>query len=81
LRHCGHTHRVLDRVSRIIDERSGKMIRLAKDCVMLDGVTCAGLDNKARLYCPRACYYFWREGWLQRASSGGDVNASPLAGE
>jgi len=67
LRHCGNSHRVLYRVNRVIDERSGKMLKLRGDCVVLDNITCAGLDNKARLFCPRACYYFWREAWLERA--------------
>lgn len=68
LRHCGRTYRVLYRVNRIIDERSGKMLKLANDCVVLDGIICEGLDNSARLFCPRSCYYFWREAWLQPAN-------------
>jgi hypothetical protein len=67
LRHCGKGHRVLYRVNQVIDERTGKMLKLRNDCVVLDNITCAGLDNKARLFCPRACYYFWREAWLERA--------------
>lgn len=66
LRHCGTSHRVLCRVNRVIDERSGKMLKLRNDCVVLDRVACCGLDNKARLFCPRASYYFWREAWLER---------------
>lgn len=69
LRHCGTTHRVLFRVDQVIDERTGRMLKLRKDCVVLDGLTCAGLDNRARLFCPRACYYFWREAWLERAGA------------
>ncbi|HWF64196.1 MAG TPA: hypothetical protein VN685_06260 [Rhizomicrobium sp.] len=67
LRHCGNSHRVLYRVNRVIDERTGKMLKLRNDCVVLDDIACGGLDNKARLFCPRACYYFWREAWLERA--------------
>ena len=66
LRHCGSSHRVLYRVDRVIDERTGKMLKLRNDCVVLDNVACGGLDNRARLFCPRACYYFWREAWLER---------------
>lgn len=69
LRHCGHSHRVLYRVNRIIDERTGKMLKLRRDCVVLDGIICCGLDNRARLFCPRGCYYFWREAWLERANA------------
>lgn len=82
LRHCGASHRVLYRVNRIIDERSGKMIKLRNDCVVLDKITCDGLENRARLFCPRACYYFWREAWLER--DGGSLRkqtAAPVISE
>jgi hypothetical protein len=66
LRYCGKTYRVLGRVNHLIDEKSGRMIRLANDCVILDGCHCAGLDNTARLFCPRSPYFYWREAWLRR---------------
>jgi hypothetical protein len=69
LRHCGSTHRVLFRVNRLIDERTGKLIELKNECIALDGVTCAGLGSRVRLFCPRAPYFYWRESWLQRAAS------------
>jgi hypothetical protein len=69
LRHCGETHRVLARVSRIIDERSGKMIKLTNDCIALEGVTCRGLDNRKRMFCPRGPFFYWREAWLQRVNA------------
>jgi hypothetical protein len=53
LRHCGKTYRVLARVSRIIDEKSGKMIKLTNGCIALEGLTCRGLDNRQRMFCPR----------------------------
>ena len=43
LRHCGKTYRVLARLSRIIDEKSGRMIKLTNDCIALEGLTCRGL--------------------------------------
>lgn len=68
LRHCGKTHRVLARVSRIIDEKSGRMIVLANDCIALEDVICHGLDNRNRLFCPRGPYFYWREAWLERVA-------------
>ncbi|MDQ2078788.1 hypothetical protein RA307_01220 [Xanthobacteraceae bacterium Astr-EGSB] len=67
LRHCGRIYRVLARVTRLIDEKSGKMINLTSDCVILDGVSCRGLDNRQRAFCPRGALFYWREAWLKRA--------------
>ncbi len=67
--YCGRTFRVLRRVERLIDERTGEMIDLRNDCVILDGVTCSGLLSRGRLFCPRAIYPFWREIWLRRVPS------------
>ena len=69
LRHCGKTYRVRARLSRIIDEKSGKMITLANDCIALEGVACRGLDNRKRLFCPRGPFFYWRESWLERVNA------------
>jgi len=71
LRYCGKSFRVLGRVNRLIDEKSGRMIRLVNDCIILDGPHCAGLDNYARLFCPRSPYFYWREAWLERIAPPG----------
>jgi hypothetical protein len=68
LRHCGKTYRVLAKVARIIDEKSGKMIKLRNDCFSLEGVSCRGLDKVRRIFCPRAPFFYWREAWLRRAN-------------
>jgi len=64
--YCGEEHRVLRRVNRIINERTGKMMVIPGDCVMLDGVVCNGLLSRDRLFCPRSIYPYWREIWLHR---------------
>jgi hypothetical protein len=69
LRHCGKTYRVLARLSRIIDEKSGRMIKLTNDCIALEGLTCRGLDNRKRLFCPRGPFFYWRESWLERTDA------------
>jgi hypothetical protein len=62
----GKTFPVLARVERLVDERTGKMIELSRDCIMLDGAVCGGCLSTNRLFCPRAIYPYWREAWLER---------------
>lgn len=63
LKYCGRQARVLRRVERIIDEKTGRMLRLGGDCIILDGVVCTADYNQ---YCPRGIYPYWREIWLRR---------------
>jgi hypothetical protein len=63
LRYCGREARVLRRVERIIDEKSGRMLRLKNPCIVLDDVTCTGAYHRQ---CPRGIYTYWREIWLER---------------
>jgi hypothetical protein len=63
LRYCGGTFRVLKRVHRIVDEKTGKIMLMKSPCIILDGVACAA-DYHA--LCPRAIYHYWRENWLRR---------------
>ena len=62
----GQRAKVLTRIERIIDERSGKMLKLNSDCIVLDDVYCGGCQSRNRLFCPRAIYPYWREQWLER---------------
>jgi hypothetical protein len=63
--YCGRQARVLRRVERIVDERTGKLLRLNRPCIVLEGVTCRGEYHRC---CPRADYPYWREIWLERVS-------------
>ena len=47
-----------DGVERIIDEQSGRMLRLKTPCIVLDDVTCTGVYHRL---CPRGIYPYWRE--------------------
>jgi hypothetical protein len=67
LSHCGSESRVLRRVERIIDEKTGRLLSLPTACVILDGVTCSGCLSMHRMFCPRSIYPYWREIWLDRA--------------
>lgn len=63
---CGRTFQVKQRVDRIVDERTGKMLRFTNDCIMLEGSVCTGDNVPGRWFCPRDGYPFWREAWLER---------------
>jgi hypothetical protein len=65
LPYCGGIYRVLRPVHQIIDERTGKMIKMKYPCIILEGVVCRSDFHKL---CPRAIYPYWRENWLKRAS-------------
>ena len=64
--YCGRTFRVLRRVERIINDRTGAMMRIPNACLILDGVTCSGCLSRNRLFCPRSIYPYWHEIWLKR---------------
>jgi hypothetical protein len=70
VRYCGGVYQVLARVEKIIDEKTGKLIHLSNDCLILDGVICTGCVSQNRLFCPRSLYPYWREIWLQRVDNG-----------
>lgn len=63
IRFCGRRLRVLRRVEQIIDERTGKMLKLGTDAVILEGAACEGRYHGM---CPRQVYPYWREIWLRR---------------
>ena len=65
---CNGIFRVLRRVERIIDERTGHMIRLKNDAIVLDDVVCRSRYAKCRYFCPRSIYPYWREIWLDPVS-------------
>ena len=63
---CGKTYKVIRKVDRIINEKTGKMMRFKATTVFLDGVWCQARFSEKRLFCPRAIYPMWREVWLER---------------
>jgi len=72
--YCGTTHRVLRRVDRIVDERTGRMREMKTPCVILDAVVCRSRYSECRLFCPRSIYAYWREIWLERVEPEGSVS-------
>lgn len=65
--YCGRTFRVRSTVDRMIDERTGKMRIMKGNHAILEGAICKAQFSDRRIFCPRAIYPFWREGWLERA--------------
>jgi hypothetical protein len=67
--YCGSERRVLQRVEKIVDEKTGQLVQFANPCIILDGVTCSGCLSTSRMFCPRSIYPYWREIWLERVKS------------
>jgi hypothetical protein len=79
LPYCGKTYRVKDRVERLIDDRTGKMLKISADCLILDDVVCSGERTVGCWFCPRQIYPYWREAWLRRVegSAATDETGAP----
>jgi hypothetical protein len=63
---CGKTFRVEQRVSRIIEEHTGRMITMKNPCITLEGVYCEALYTHYSLLCTRRVTPYFREAWLKR---------------
>lgn len=74
--YCGQSARVRAKVERFIDEGTGRMIELATDAYILDGVYCQSDRSNGRWFCPRAIYPWWRECWLEPADAAAPDSAS-----
>jgi hypothetical protein len=83
LPYCGRTFRVKDRVERIIDDKTGRMLKIPKDCLILDGAVCPGERSTGRWFCPREIYPYWREAWVRRVEEpdGAQIDSADPAPE
>jgi hypothetical protein len=66
LKYCGTRARVRSRVSQIVDEKTGKMLRFRGEGIILEGVVCTADYHQ---FCPRSIYPYWREIWLRRVEA------------
>jgi hypothetical protein len=66
--YCGGTYRVRSRVTRLINERTGKLVEMKNPCIVLDSVVCQARYSPHRMFCPRAMFPYWREIWLERVA-------------
>lgn len=64
--YCEGTYKVLRRVTKIIDEKTGKMQEMKNPCIILDSVVCRARYSANRMFCPRNTYAYFREIWLER---------------
>jgi hypothetical protein len=64
--YCGGKYRVRAVVEKIIEEKTGHMLRMRAPCIMLEGVVCKSEYIRKRLMCPRAVFPYWRPLWLER---------------
>jgi hypothetical protein len=71
LPYCGRTFRVKDRVDKIVDDKTGRLLKIPKDSLILEGAVCSGERTAGCWFCPREIYPFWREAWLQRVEEPG----------
>jgi hypothetical protein len=69
--YCGQVLRVQGRVEQIVDETSGRLIRMKNPCIVLEGAVCQARFNKRMIFCPRGTYAYWREIWLERVNDAG----------
>lgn len=70
--YCGKTLRVRQRVERIIEERTGRMLQFKTPAVLLEGAYCQARYCEHRKFCPRAVFTLWREAWLERVAPVGE---------
>jgi hypothetical protein len=62
-RFCGRTARVKARASRVVDEKTGRLLTMKNPCIILEDIVCEGAFS---MNCPREYVCWWREIWLER---------------
>lgn len=72
-KYCGREARVLRRVERLIDEKTGRMLHLRNPCIILQDVICTSDFHRL---CPRGIYPYWREIWLERVEPDGHPSSA-----
>jgi hypothetical protein len=72
--YCGKTFKVRDRVTKIIHERTQKMVQMKNPCIVLESVVCQARYSSCRLFCPKEMYPYWREIWLERVQPDQDAS-------
>ncbi len=62
---CDGAYRVKTRLTRFVDEKSGRLIVMKTPAIILEEVWCGSRYSDCRMYCPRSIYPWWREIWLE----------------
>jgi hypothetical protein len=66
-KHCRQSYKVLQRVDRIIDDATRRMVPMKTPCIVLEDVVATG---EFLHFCAQQEYLFWREAWLRAESEG-----------
>jgi hypothetical protein len=66
VKYCDAEYKVQSRVTKIINEKTGKMMHMSNPCILLEDVYCRAECTPGRRGCPRAVNTYWREIWLER---------------
>jgi hypothetical protein len=66
---CGKRYRVAQRIERIIEEKSGRMMTFKNPCITLEGFYCCALYTHYSLLCTRRVTPYFREIWLRRIAA------------
>jgi hypothetical protein len=64
--YCRGTYQVRTRVNKFVEEKTGKLVTMKKDSIILEGVWCQSRYSDCRMFCPRSLYSWWHEIWLER---------------
>lgn len=75
LEYCEGRFTVAKRIERTCEEAAGGMRRI-RNTVFLDGVRCEGSAHGG---CQKACFIFWKEGWLKKVESGREIRTASSA--
>jgi hypothetical protein len=67
--YCGKTFRVGQSLRKLMNEKTGQLVELKNSCLVLEGADCHG-RYAPPLSCPRECFPYWREIWLERVHAG-----------
>jgi hypothetical protein len=78
--YCGRTMRVYDTVDKIVDDKTGRMLKIPKDSIILEGAVCSGERTAGCWFCPREIYPFWREAWVRPLENGRPSDADSARG-
>jgi hypothetical protein len=66
--YCGTIQRVFKPMERFVDERDYH-VKKTHGIILLQGLHCQGTVDYGR--CDRACFFFWREEWLEKLNDAG----------
>jgi hypothetical protein len=75
--YCGTIQRVFRSMERFVDERDYH-VKKTHGIILLQGLHCQGTKDYGR--CDRACFYFWREEWLEKIDESDCVKIDPNKG-